>query len=370
MKRETILVLVFLVVVASVIGVSQFLRAQPPVEIEVVVSPLAADWVSAAAEDLNATQPLANGTQRFRINVVPLDDLEVWQDTGDANWRSNDRPSAWMPATGVSVDYARERQLPLEAVAPSLAQTPLIWGGFGSRVTVITLDGSNALDWSTVSVVVEQESWSEFPGGQDSWGFVKLAIPEPTHLASGYAVLVAGGADFGDTTTPTDVLSSNSYRDWMTGFIRSVPSASTIGNDPAATMASRGPSAGEIALLPESQWLKSLDGLLRNEDVAFSYPDYQFVFDFPLVRWDDTSVSDAERSGVEIFAEWLLDAEQQTAALDYGLRPVSDEVTGAGELFTAGQPFGINPTWRPSQVITPPPRNEAVRLLGWFDSVR
>ena len=80
MRRSTIVVIVFVVAAALVVGVSQFLRAQPPLELTVAVSPLAERWVRTAVEQLNATQPIIASTRRLRFTFTPVDDLGLWGD--------------------------------------------------------------------------------------------------------------------------------------------------------------------------------------------------------------------------------------------------------------------------------------------------
>ena len=52
MRRGTIFLILFIVIVAGIIGLSTFLQNQPPVEITVAVNPLAEEWVREAGPSL------------------------------------------------------------------------------------------------------------------------------------------------------------------------------------------------------------------------------------------------------------------------------------------------------------------------------
>src|SRR5262245_56381781 len=145
MKRGPIIVIVFILAAAIVIGASQFLRSQPAMEVTLVVSPLAESWARGAVDSFNATSPLVNGTKRIHFNVQTLDDTNVWQ--GQSGWTATNHPDAWIPAASVSVDYAANVPLPVRTVTPSLARTPLVWGGFSDRLDVLTHQDSLPFDW-------------------------------------------------------------------------------------------------------------------------------------------------------------------------------------------------------------------------------
>jgi hypothetical protein len=326
MRRGSIFVILFVVVAAIVIGASQFLRSQPPTEITIAVDPLAVAWVENAVAALNATSPVVNATQRIQFRVTPVDDLDVWQ--GQRIWSPDNHPAAWIPASSISVGYAKENGVPLGDVAASVARTPLVWGGYVSRVDVITDGGTAPLDWPTVAQAAETASWAAL-GGESEWQFIKLGFGQPGRKMNGLAVLFSGAGAYHKKADLSGAdLRAADFRDWMLPVINSVPNFATLGSDPAAAMA-RGPSTVEIGFFPESQWLLNLSGLLQNEDVRLSYPAYQFLLDFPLVRWQDSSTTDEQRQAVDLLSGWLLATAQQSNAPDHGLRPATVEPTEA-----------------------------------------
>ncbi|MDX2137113.1 MAG: substrate-binding domain-containing protein [Chloroflexota bacterium] len=368
MRRGTIFIILFLIIAAVVVGASQFLRSLPATEVTIAVSPLAERWVRAAAESFNATNPLVNSTQPIQIRIEVIDDPLVWQD-GTRPWTAQSHPDGWLPALSASVNYAVEARLPIAQVQPTTARTLLVWGIFNSRATAA---GANVapLDWEQVQSVAATGRWDQLPGGQASWGFVKLVFGDPARSAGGLGVLVSGAAAHADDAdVSANALLNSEFQAWMRPVLDSVPNFNTIGADPAAAL-TRGPSAGEIALLPESQWLTNLSGIANREAMTFSYPAYTLTFDFPLTQWTDTTTTDAERQGVRLFGDWLLSNAQQQAAFTYGLRPVELLVDTQATLFTAGVGAGIQINPPATQAITLPDRNTLLRLLSWVGSVR
>lgn len=360
MRRGTVIVIIFVLVAGAIIGASQFLRSQPPVELNVAVSPLIANWAQDAVTRYNATQPII-GTQRIQFNVSVVEDLSVWQ--GSQNWTAQNHPAAWIPASSASVNYSSAYRV----VTPSLAQTLLVWGGYQSRVEVAT-DGA-VLDWETVQALAEDESWAA-AGGQSSWGFVQLGFPRPDQTMTGLAVLFTAAGDFNDNTDLSgDATRSTAFRNWLTPVVNSV-NYQTLGADAAAAMA-RGPSTIQIALLPESQWLLNLGGLTDSEPVIFAYPSYQFVFDFPLASWSNTNeIATTERDAVTALGTWLSQAAQQNLLPQQGLRPASGEIEADAALFTQGEPLGIQLQPDLTNIVQVPGRNEAQGLVQWVSQRR
>jgi hypothetical protein len=363
MRRGTVILFVFVLVAAVVVGASLFLQRQPPAQFTLVVNPLAADWARAAVARFNDSAPLVNATQRVQFSVTTLDDLAVWQDT--PGWTAADRPAAWLPALSAAVDYSAR----FTVLIPSLARTPLVWGAYQSRADVATGDGAQPLDWDAVQAAAAAESWAALDGGSRDWRFVKLAFPRPDQSMTGLAALFTAAADYANAASVTgSALRDSTFRAWLEPVIASVPNFQTLGADPAAAMA-RGPSTVEIALLPESLWLNNLRGLTGSEPVVFAYPQFQLMLDFPLAGWASAAdVSDTERAAVLALGEWLAAPQQQAALLDHGLRPAQAEPDASAALFAAAAPYGILYEPDYGQAVLTPSRTDALSLIQWFSS--
>lgn len=362
MRRGTVVVIVFIILAVGIVGASQFLRSQPPVEITIVVSPLGEAWVRSAAESFNASSPVVNASRRVQVRVSAQDDLSVWSDEGLRQWQDA-APTAWIPASSTSLNYAN--RLPFEIIEPSLAQTVLAWGGFSDRVDAITDGGARQLDWTEVAQAADAGRWANIDGAQSSWGNVNLAFSRPNGTMSGLAALFSGAAAFGEAANVSGAtVVGNEFKAWMEPILMSVPNANTLGASVAQTLASRGVSVGAIALLPESEWINNLTGNLVSgaNPIRLSYPEYQFVFDFPMARQEGLPAD--ENAAVEAFRDWLNNQNRE----QFGLRPPTGLLEAAGR-FTAALDYGAQLAPDVTQLVTPPPRAEVLRLLLWVSSV-
>jgi hypothetical protein len=366
MRRGTIIVIVFALVAAVIVGVSFFLQSQPPVEFTIAVNPLAEDWARAAINRFNDSQPVVNATQRIQFNLTVLDDVSVWQ--GSTTFTPEAHPAAWLPTSRTSVDYSDRYSV----MTPSLARTPLVWGGYESRVTVATNSASSQFDWDTVQNAAAVESWASLDGGQANWRFVNLAFARPDLTMSGLGALFSAAGSFHDNgDIAGNATRDPGFRDWLAPVISSV-NFQTLGNDPAAAVA-RGPATAAMALLPENLWLLNLRGLTdeAGDSFVFSYPAYQYMLDFPLARWSNANqITEIEQLAVTALADWLVAPEQQARLLAFGLRPAASEPDTSATLFTAAEPYGIQlePDW--GTLISPPLRSEAAGLIQWFTQQR
>jgi hypothetical protein len=192
---------------------------------------------------------------------------------------------------------------------------------------------------------------------------------------SGLAVLLSGAAAHAGTVDLTvDDLTSTDFREWMQPVLESVPNFTTLGASPAQTIAGRGASVGEIALLPESEWLLNLRGSLVNagDPIVLNYPALPFLFDFPMAVWQDDALitpqplsANDTRAAINALSAWLTSSQQQAALAEFGLRPAQVDPTEAPPLFTAGSSYGAQLSPDFSMFVAAPNRNDIQRLLAW-----
>ncbi|MDX2162316.1 MAG: substrate-binding domain-containing protein [bacterium] len=361
MKRGTIFIVLFLVIAAAIVGASTFLRAQPPVGVRIAVHPLAADWVRAAAGRFNAGEPVVNGTTRIVVNIEPIDDLAVWN--ANAPWTASNHPDGWIPALAASVDYAAASRISFTTVVPSVGQSMLLWGGFTGEVNAITENGTRTFDWSAL---------------QTNIGTVNPALPHPTRTVQGLAVLLSAAAHYAETEFLDAALLGDDFRQWVRPILEAVPNYNTLGSSPAQTLAARGPSAGGVALLPETEWITSLTGFnaSQTDPIRLNYPLYNVLFDFPLARWnglnDAGSPQDlnsaAIAAGVDAFGAFLMsDAERANAEAE-GLRTGIIQPPTA-DVFVNAQRYGAVNMPDLSHPVQLPERNDLRAFIEWARSV-
>ena len=345
--RTTVIFLVFILILAAIFGIQQIVERQPPFTITVTVDPLAEAWARAAATEYNNGTNLVNGTTRVQVAITVTDDLDVWR--GNPNWNSTSHPDGWLASSSLSPMYL-PTTLPFSPVANSLARTPLVWGGFDNRVDAITNGGTQPFDWAAVHAVADAQTWQ-------SGGNVNMAINWATSSMSGVGALMTAIGSHGNTTTITrDLINDPAFAEWFAPIHDSVRNAERIGGSPSQAMAARGTTVADFALLPEVQWLQSVNGL-ADKGFTFSYPAYQFVLDFPMLRWDDAATTDTQRAAVQSFADFLLSSRGQELAIEHGLRPANSEPDSTAMLFVNAQPYGIQLTPDLSQIVQPDNRN-------------
>lgn len=356
MRRGTIIVVIFVLIAGAVVGASFFLRSQPPLEFTIAVSPLAEAWLRDAAASFNAANPTINGTQAVRVAIQPQDEAQIALGES-AVWTRENHPDGWIPAAAFSADYARSRGLPLNTLQPSVAQTPLVWGGFSDIAADATHDGQEPFDWPAVNEAVASQP-------------IRLAFRSASSTIDGFAVLLSGAAALADNPTITrDSLRSPAARAWLENTILAVPNTLTLGASAAQAMAARGPSVGGLALLPESEWLANLRGQLVNSasPVQLAYPAYTVQFTFPCAAWSDPAAQEATAAGraaaVAAFCNYLLTPAQQLNAVRFGLRPADGLMTEEmAALLTPALAYGAQVELPPMITVQAPGRSDAQLL--------
>ncbi len=374
MSRSRVVFLLIILAAILLVAVGQIVQRLPvaptptplpALQIEVAVNPLAYDWVSEQAAKFNLQQPQAEG-QPLQIQVTQRDGIEVWQTGG--LWSTANHPVAWIPEATFSLNYAADTGAHYEALTSSVASTSLIWGVFADRAGHII----PPVDWPNLQDATNKGSWSAL-GGDSGWGFVKPAFALPERNTSGFGVLLSAAADFAKNAslTPQNI-SDRNFQEWLRPVIEAVPSFTSLGQHPITILASRGVSAADFAMLPESEWLQSFNQINARQQVKFFYPAYKVVFDMPFAIWSGSDTTSAQRSGAKQFADFLTQATAQKRAAAFGLRPIQIKLSDADlSLFSAAADAGIVIDNPPGIVVNAPTsRNSILGLLSWFKSIR
>jgi hypothetical protein len=137
-RRSTLVVVFFFLIVGVIIGFNAFLQNRPPLTLTLAADPSAQRWASALVEAFNARGvTLSSGVRvQWRLDAT-VTDINVWQ--GRSGWTSDNHPNAWIAGAGWLASNVPS-SLPFVRVEPSLAVSPLVWGGFESRVRLLTRD--------------------------------------------------------------------------------------------------------------------------------------------------------------------------------------------------------------------------------------
>lgn len=353
MRRSTIVVILFAVIVAALIGYNQYVRQQPPVEITLTVDPLVEDWIRAAVDQYNATDPrVQNGSVRIQYRVESVvGDTKAW--LGQSGWTNDKHPMLWIPASSMAAQYYPSSAF--QTIQPSLARTPLVWGGFRSRLEALSPSGA-PVDWPIVSEALAKGTWAAV-GASGIPGNINMALNDPSASSAGLGAIFTGVASLNNIDTITgEVLDGTTTSDWLRVVDDSIRGLKSV--SAAEDMARYGASRVQFGLLPEAQWLTSLQDLRRTEEIRFSYPAYQFILDAPLVMWVDTTTTEVQRQAAANLGQYLMGSGQQTA-LQYGWRPANIEPTDSAALFAAAVPYGISVQSLTGTPVLMPARSDA-----------
>jgi hypothetical protein len=356
-------------------------------------------WVRAAAEDFNAGNPELEGVP-VQVEVVAMDglsalgrwdrddfgalpaDADVENLTSEEEKALEDFPIAWIPDSRYLVELAnashKERlgrdvfltdgQYRARPIAISL----FTWGIYQSRATVLE-EHFDEISWSTIhDAAVAKGGWPEL-GGEPSWGYFKLVVPNPNRNAGGLAAMIAAAGEYyGRTDIGVEDVTDPAFQDWLRELMGAVTDVSSASAYTAEDFALFGYSVGDGGQLLESDLLQNMQGILtRWEDpLVLYYPDYVTWFDFPFTIWIGPETSALEKNAALAFQEHLLSEEQQKDALAYGLRPANPGVAVDADpdsLFVKWEDQGVEPVVPRADAMRSPNRDVLLALLRWFE---
>jgi len=356
-------------------------------------------WVRAAAEDFNGGDPELDGVP-LQVEVVAMDGLsalgrwdrndfgalpaeaDVEDLTPEEEAALEDFPTVWIPDSRYLVELAnasyKERlgrdvfltdgQYRARPIAISL----FTWGIYESRAEVLE-EHFDEISWSTIhDAAVARGGWPEL-GGEASWGYFKLVVPNPNKNAGGLAAMIAAAGEYyGRTDISVEDVTNPAFQAWLGELMGAVTDVSSASAYTAEDFALFGYSVGDGGQLLESDLLQNMQGILtRWEDpLVLYYPDYVTWFDFPFTVWIGPETSALEKNAALAFQEHLLSEEQQKKALAYGLRPANPGVAVDADpdsLFVKWEDRGVEPVVPRADAMRSPNRDVLLALLRWFE---
>jgi hypothetical protein len=318
-----------------------------PIEISVAVNPLAEAWVKSAVQSFNGQRQQVDGRE-ITIALQVQDGLPIW--TSPGQWSMANHPLVWIPEITQAVEFGNETGLKYSVLSASLASTVMMWGAPADRAQVLK-NQYGALDWKSVQQATST-TWDQI-GGEAAWGrFIKPGFAQPDRYTSGMAAALVGVAEVeGKSIIDSAAVNDPALSDWFKPVFQSVPNFATLGAHPAQTIASRGVSAADVALLAESEWLVNYRSLTTKVGpLTLVYPAYQFWFDFPFAVWDSPEVTAPEHAAAQQFLDFLLSSDQQRRAAGFGLRQ-ADGTPAVSDLFQQAVSAGVVTTKPDGQVI-------------------
>jgi hypothetical protein len=378
--------LVLAIVVAAIIFQKLANDSDGPIEpivedekldVNIVAALPVADWVQGAARKFNEQQHTLEGYP-IHVTVTPMDGL-----VAKGRYEQEEMaplPTAWIPDSRYLVELVNAvykerlgRDVFLtdgEYRARPLATSLLTWGIYDSRAGVLE-DAYGEISWNTIhDAAIAPGGWGEL-GGENDWGYFKLAIPSPRKSVSGLqAMVAAAGEYYGKTNISVEDVTDPEFQAWL-GEIMSSMSDLSGGTYTAADLALFGYTTGDAGLLLESDLLVNMQGLQTRwaEPMRIVYPEYVTWFDFPFTVWMGPETSALEKNAALEFEKFMLSEEIQREALAYGLRPANPEVvvTEGDSLFVQWANQGVLGVVPRTTAMRSPDRDVLQALLRWFD---
>ncbi|MBN1248243.1 MAG: substrate-binding domain-containing protein [Anaerolineae bacterium] len=355
-------------------------------------------WVRNAAEAYNATIPTIDGVP-FTVEIVAMDGL-----TALGRWDRNtfgaleadllpeeleaaraalvDFPTAWIPESRYLVELANAsykerlgRDVFLtdgEYRARPIATSLLTWGLYESRAEVLQ-EEFGEISWQTIhDAAIARGGWPDL-GGDPSWGFFKLVVPNPNKNVAGlHAMIAAAGEYYGRPDISVADVTDPEFQRWLEELMGAVTDFSSASAYTAEDFALFGYSVGDGGQLVETDLLLNMEGILtRWEDpIDLYYPRYVTWFDFPFSVWVGPETTALEKNAALDFQRFLLSDEQQQAGLGYGLRPANPAVplnAAADSLFVKWDDRGVESVVPRADAMRNPDRDVLLALLRWFE---
>lgn len=348
-RRSTVVLLLFCLVVGGIVGFNAFVQNQPPVTYTLAVDPSIQSWATALVNGFNARGLTTSSGVRVQWRVdATVTDINVWQ--GRSNWTPDNRPDAWLATTSWVVANAPS-SLAFVRVEPSLAISPLMWGGFESRVRLLTKAGTESFDWTAAQLVAAQERW-EALGAPSDWGFVNIGISWPRSSAAGVNIMASMMAAYtGSPSLTGSTFADAGFRAWFSPLRQAMRSSERLGEAPPSAMAARGPVVAGFSLAPEFEWLAQIGNFSSQDRLVLAYPAMQAPLDFPLSLWQDTSTTDTARQAARALADFALSEAGQAITLEAGLRPLNRAPTASDLRFAQAQPYGLVLDWQLGEAV-------------------
>ncbi len=347
-------------------------------EVRIVCALPVEPWVREAAKQFNEEKHKLEG-QPIEVSVIPMDGLTAM---GRYEREEMDPlPTAWIPDSRYLVELvnaAYKEKLGRDVFltdgeyrARPIAVSLFSWGIYSSRAEVLRAKYGE-IDWQAIhDAATAKGGWPEL-GGDSSWGYFKLVVPNPRKNVGGLAAMVAAAGEYYQKTNiSTADVTVPEFQAWLGELMGAVTDFSSLGSYSVENLALFGYSMGDGGQLLESDLLANMAGIqTRWEDpLVIVYPQYLTWFDFPFTVWMGPETTALEKNAALEFEKYLLMPEVQQLAVERGLRPANPEVpvTGQDSLFVRWQEQGAMTIVPRTTAMRSPDRDVLMALLRWFD---
>jgi hypothetical protein len=349
------------------------------VEVSVVTALSIEPWIREAASQFNQDRHILEDTgQPINVTIIPMDGLAAKSRL--EREEMDPMPTAWIPDSRYLTELVNAtfkerlgRDVFLtdgEYRGRPVAITLLAWGIYESRAQALE-QTYGAINWQVIhDAAVNPDGWDAL-GGEEEWGFFKLAISNPRKNVSGLAAMVAAAGGYYERTgISVEDVNGNDFQDWLAEIMSSMSDLSG-GTYTVQDLALFGYTTGDAGQLLESDLLLNMEGIQTRwaDPLRIVYPQYVTWFDFPFTVWIGPETTASQKNAALVFEDYLLSDPIQQRALAYGLRPVSPNipVDGADSLFIRWESQGAQTVIPRTTAMRSPDRDVLQDLLRFFD---
>jgi hypothetical protein len=314
--------------------------ARPPVIVTLWYSTEKREWLEAAKQQFEATNPTSNG-RPIQVVLKGLGSPEIAQRVAGRDWRGETPPTAISPASGMwlSMFGVTVAAAGNQAQQP-LVISPLVVVGWGDRAQVLWPNGPKDF-WRDLHDALANDGGWKALGGNESWGPVKFGHTSPLTSNSGAQTLILLAYAFHNKSsglTSADV-NSPEFAQWLAeiegGVASFGDSTGTFMND----IVTKGPSQYDFGVVYENLALQSMDVAQQRQGqpLRIFYPPATLFGDHPFAVVDGDWATPEQRAAAIVFRDFLRSASIQKLALQYGFRPADPNVAITSD--DAGNPF-------------------------------
>jgi len=342
-------------------------------EVQIVTALAVEPWVSQAADTYNAAGHMRDG-RPVHIEIIPMQGLSALN-----KWSRGDFdtiPTAWLAESRIWVDQANVDALERTGQdifltggryrSQPVVLSPLVWGVWNDAYETLTEHfQTEDLSWDQLHEAAQLDGWAAL-GGDADWGRFKLVVAHPTRDPAGLTAMVGAAGEYFDNPALTVTeLEDPTFLDWLGDLFDTVVDFSPVG---AENMLLYGRSNGDAGQLVEAYLLTEMAGVENRwgETLQIIYPDPISWFDFPFSIYMGSETSAEEKQAALDFKEFLLSAEQQAIALEYGLRPACPECPTNGGLIETWQHIGVRETIPSASRMRPASIRGLETLTQWY----
>jgi Ca-activated chloride channel family protein len=301
------------------------------VVVEIHSSNTKQDWINQVIDSFNTAEHKVNG-KPIVVTVYHVGSGSSMDDILEGKIQ----PVVWSPGSDLWVTAINQRWRdrtgrPLtEESCPATLRLPLAIAMWQPMAEALGWPEA-AIGWDDLAELsIDPEGWSAH--GHPEWGEFKFGHPHPEHSNSGMLSLVAEVySAVGQTAGLTvDSVKSEAVRSSVGAVEQHVFHYGKKDTDILMRMTQRGPEYLHAVTSYEAnviKWNRDHGDELRFPLVAIYPDDGTFWVENPYCILDADWVSDEQDQAAAMFRDYLLSAEQQARAIDWGLRPAEGSVS-------------------------------------------